>query len=333
MTSAEILEAVDPVAYIGQYTDLELKADGDWWGLSPFTDEQTPSFSVNPEMRSFYDFSSGKSGNLVEFVKEYHNCSIPEAYAKLRQFAGLTEQNGDNPTSRRLASAKIAKTYKQRQRVAKEQAPALNENYLSRYRWSPEKLQPWADEGISYDVMRAFGVRYDPLDNRIVYPIRDTEGQLRCVSGRTCDPDYKAKKLRKYTYTTPIGCLPILFGLYEHKQKILEKKEAMIFEGCKSVLKCCTWGMENGVALLTSHLSQPQFRLLIQLASYHGVTLVFALDSDVDITKDREIMNLCKYAHVEWVKNQDGLLEPKEAPVDRGLEVWNQLYERRVRLS
>lgn len=332
MTAAEVMEAVDMVEYIGQYTDLTQKGE-EWWGISPFnTEEKTPSFSVSPSIHAFCDFSANKSGNLIEFVKEYHGLTVGQAVRHLKQYAGIQDEEGSENQSLRLLSSGIAKKFRRKPDSKQTPAPPLDERYMKRYVWDEGKLKLWADEGISLDVMRSFGVMYDQLDNRIVYPIRDTDGNLRCVSGRTCDPDYKAKGLRKYTYTTSIGSMPVVYGLYEHMEQIVAAKRVILFEGCKSVMKLATWGNNLGAALLTSHLSKTQFRTLMQLASYHSVTIVFALDSDIDITKDHEIMQLCRYAKVEWVKNRDGLLLPKEAPVDRGIEVWNTLYERRTRL-
>jgi len=71
MEVSDILEAVDIVEYISQYCDLEEKGE-ELWALSPFKKENTPSFSVNPEKKCWYDFSSGLGGNLLDFVMKYH---------------------------------------------------------------------------------------------------------------------------------------------------------------------------------------------------------------------------------------------------------------------
>lgn len=88
------------------------------------------------------------------------------------------------------------------------------------------------------------------------------------------------------------------------------------------------WDIKNTGAVLTSHLNPQQFQILIKL----GVRVVFALDSDVDISRDVNIRRLLPYTQVEWVRNRNGLLEDKDAPVDKGLDVFTKLYEERVRL-
>lgn len=333
MEASEIVAAVDMAEYISQYTDLEEK-NGELWGISPFnTNERTPSFSLRKETGFFYDFSAGFGGNLVDFVMAHDHVTVAQAINILKRYAHIAEDSNGQP-HQRLSMVSIAKRYGRAGKPPpKCTAKILPDDYMEKFDFNREKLKDWADEGISYDVMRRYGVRYDAFDDRIVYPVRNLDGKIFCVSGRTCDPDYKAKGIRKYTYTTPIGSLPALYGLWENKEAIIDKKEAIVFEGCKSVLKAIDFGYNNSIALLTSHLSPFQTDALIKLASFHGVHFVFALDSDIDIMKDKNIMKLKTYAHVEWIKNRDNLLQEKESPVDRGKEVFDRLYTMREKLS
>ena len=333
MEASEIVASVDMEEYISQYTELHPK-NGELWGISPFnTNEKTPSFSLRKETGFFYDFSAGFGGNLVDFVMAHDHVSVAQAINILKKYAHITEDEDGKPRQR-LSMVSIARRYGRSARPpAKCTAKILPDNYMERFEFRSDKLKEWYDEGIPYEIMQNYGVRYDAFDDRIVYPIRNMDGKIFCVSGRTCDPDYKAKGIRKYTYTTQIGSLPALYGFWENKDAILKKKEAIIFEGCKSVLKGVTFGYYNCIALLTSHLSPFQMEALIRLASFHGVHFVFALDSDVDITKDKNIMRLKSYGHVEWVKNRDNLLQDKDSPVDRGKEVFDKLYTMRERLS
>lgn len=333
LDAADIVAAVDMVEYISQYTELHEKG-GELWGISPFnTTERTPSFSLRKETGYFYDFSAGFGGNLVDFVMAKDHVNVAQAINILKRYAHITEDESGQPTQR-LSVVSVAKRYRTSTRPPpKCTAKVLPDDYMSRFEFRQDKLKAWNDEGIPYEVMRDYQIRYDAFDDRIVYPIRNLDGKIFCVSGRTCDPDYKSKGIRKYTYTTQIGALPALYGLWENKESILEKKEAIIFEGCKSVLKAVGYGYSNGIALLTSHLSQFQMESLIRLASFYGVRFVFALDSDVDITKDKNITRLARYAHVEWIKNRDNMLQDKESPVDRGKEVFEKLYTMRQKIS
>lgn len=330
MEVSDIIDAIDAVEYISQYCELEQRGR-EWWGLSPFKDEKTPSFSLDPETKYYYDFAAGVGGNLIDFVMRYRGVTVRKAVAILRDYAGL---EGEVVNLQHLPATKVAKKFRESQKKeAVVHNASLPEDFMDRFEFRRDKLQIWADEGISFDTMRRFGVRYDSLDNRIVYPIRDYEGRLISVCGRTCDPDFKEKKLRKYTYLNSLGgSLNTIYGVSEHMDSILEKKELILFEGAKSVMLASEWGIENCGAVLTSHLSQHQLKYLIPLASFHDVRIVFALDAEVDILKDANIQKLRSYASVEWVRNRDNVLDPKDSPTDKGKEVFLSLYEQRQKL-
>lgn len=332
MEVSEIVDAIDIVEYIGQYVDLEQKGR-EYWGLSCFKEENTPSFSVDPEKKVFADFSSGISGNLIEFVVQHDKVSVSQAINILKKYAGIKDDDAGANGTIRLEATKIAKKYRDRIRhTPVSTAKPLPSNIMSQYEFRRDKLQLWADEGITFKTMFDFGVRYDAFDDRIVYPIKDFDGNIISVSGRTCDPNWKEKKLRKYTYLQSIGSLNTIYNISDSLDDVIAAKELLIFEGAKSCMKAYDWDYRNCGALLTSHLSLNQMKYLIKLCSFNNVVLVFALDSDVDIRKDETISKLRKYARVEWVKNYDNLLGDKESPVDRGLEVWEQLYMNRIKL-
>lgn len=326
MDVAEIIDSVDIVEYISQYIDLEQRGR-EFWGLSCFTDEKTPSFSVDPLKKVYCDFSSGKRGNLIQFVIDHDNVSVADAIRTLKRFAGITDDDGDEHVVTRLEATKVAKRYRDMVRhpprmIAKPMPPDCMEHYELRR----DKLQLWMDEGISWKTLMRYSVRYDAFDDRIVYPIKDYDGNIISICGRTCDQDYKEKKLRKYTYLHALGSLDTLYAFSDNRQAILNAKEIILFEGAKSCMKACDWGIYNTAALLTSHLSINQMRFLIKLCSFNDVVVVFALDSDIDITKDDNIRKLCDYARVQWIKNNDHLLQPKDSPTDRGKEVYEELY-------
>lgn len=326
MEVRDIIEQVDIVEYIKQFCELEEK-NGEWWGLSPFKEEKTPSFSVNSEKRNFYDFSSGIGGNIITFIEKYNKCDFFAALEILKKYAGVSGEVNVTP---RLTCTKIAKRFSKRAQKHKEiKYSVLPDNYMERYEDNRGKLKVWADEGISYEVMKKFCVRYDTFSDRIVYPVRDYEGNIINVCGRTLDSNYKEKKLPKYIYFKPLGCLDTLYGFSENREAILDKKEIILFEGAKSVMLADGWGVKNTAAVLTSHLNDLQLLFLIKL----GVRVVFALDEEVDIRNDENIQKLKRYVRVDWVKNRDHLLSEKMSPVDAGVDIWKNLYERRMKMN
>lgn len=323
MELSDLISSIDILEFLSQYTEFSEK-NGEYWALSPLKEENTPSFSVRREENTFYDFSSGVGGNVLTFVRFYHKCGYAEAIEKLKEYVGF---DGAVRSHQKLAATEIAKRYsppKKTTKVAKQ--TILPDDYMQRYEKRDDKLDVWRAEGISNASLDKFQVYYDSFSDRLVYPIRDCDGNIVNVGGRTLDKAWKEKGLRKYTYFKAWGELNVIYGLSENLDSIKQKGEIILFEGCKSVLIADTWGIHNTGAILTSHLNPNQMRLLARLAC----RVVFALDKDVAVREDHNINRLKQFVKVEYIWDKDNLLNDKDAPVDKGLEAWKKLYEGRV---
>ena len=323
MELSELIESIDILEYISQFTEFTEK-NGEYWALSPLKEENTPSFSVRKEENTFYDFSSGVGGNVLTFVRFYFKCGYAEAIEKLKEYAGL---DGEIRPHRKLAATEIAKRYAQPKKSPKtSKSTILPDDYMERYEKRDDKLAVWEQEGISRASLDRFQVFYDSFSDRLVYPIRNPDGKIVNVGGRTLDPHWKEKGLRKYTYFMSWGELRTIYGLAENRDAILQKGEIILFEGCKSVLLADTYGIHNTGAILTSHLNPNQMKLLAAL----GCRVVFALDKDVCIRDDHNIKRLKQFVNVQYLWDKDNLLGEKDSPVDRGQETWKKLYEGRL---
>lgn len=327
MELSEFIDSIDIVQLASQFTDLTEK-NGEFWGISPITypPERTPSFSVRRETNSFYDFSSGVGGTAVTLVEYCKKITKHEAIEWLKQYCGKE----GIVVSQQLAASKVGKQFAPPRKTQKQSSKqvSLPDNYMEQYERRDDKLAVWEAEGISREALQKFDVRYDSFSDRLVYPIRGQDGKIVNVGGRTLDPKWKEKNLRKYTYFRGWeGGMGVIYGLWENMKSIKEKKEVIIFEGCKSVLLADTYGFYNTAALLTSHLSPKQMKLLIKL----GCRVVFALDKDVDIRDDYNIKQLRQFVNVQYVYDKNDLLGEKDSPVDKGKDVWKKLYEERRR--
>ena len=327
MDLSELIESIDIVEFLSLYVDLKQNGD-EWWGLSCFKEEKTPSFSVRRDPPCFFDYSSGIGGNVFTFVRYFYHCSATEAVEFLRNYVGVDGKNSENATPRRKMSAvQICKRFSAPKSTRKaSEKTVLTDSHMDRYEKRDDKLEVWRREGISDDVLDRFQVRYDAFSDRLVYPIRSTEGKIVNVGGRTLDPNWKEKGLKKYCYFYNWGTLDTIYGLSENLEAVKKHKEIILFEGCKSVLIAATWGIDNTGAILTSHLNPNQMLILAKL----GVRVVFALDKDVDILKDHNIKKLRHYVPVEYIKDEHGLLDDKDSPVDKGQETFQKLFEGRV---
>lgn len=327
MELGDLIDSIDIVEYIGQFVELEERGD-EWWGISPFTDppENTPSFSVRPLTGKFFDFSSGIGGSVFTFVKFYFKCTGREAVEKLKAYAGCESQEFA-PKEKMSATLTCEKYARPKTRSKIDKSTVLSDNYMERYEINRDKFQIWVDEGISEDALRKYQVRYDSFADRLVYPIRSVDGKIVNIGARALDPQWKEKGQRKYCYYFQWGVMQTIYGLAENMESILRKREIILFEGCKSVMKADSWGITNTGAILTSHLNPAQMKILARL----GCRVVFALDKEVDIRKDHNITKLKDYVNVEYIRDKDGLLDEKDAPVDQGKDVFLSLYEGRIR--
>lgn len=322
-----LLNEVDIVEYISQYVDLE-ERNGEYWGLSPFTDEKTPSFSVNKEKQNFFCFSSGIGGSVLTFIRKYFGVTLWRAVEILKQYAGFS---GTLICTKRLDAVKVSKRYKRNKKeIKKIEKPPLNcmEKFIVDY----NKTQIWEDEGISRESLRKYEVKYDPLTNRIVYPIKDINGKIVNVGARTLNQRYKELGIRKYSYLYKWGTIDILYGLNESLLYAKESKELIIFEGAKSVMKCDTWGIKNCCALLTSHLGTNQIGILLKVCVENNIKVIFALDKGVRINQDPNIKKLKNFLNIYYIWDYRDLTYDKESPVDQGKEVFEKLYSERLKL-
>lgn len=325
MDLEELLGRIDIVDYVSQYVELIFK-NGEYWGHSPFNDkDMNPSFSVNKEKQVYMDFSSGKSGDILGFIQEYHKCSFKEAINKIKEFLNVSEDEIFIETPEII---KTLRKYKNFPKCKKNtERKTLSPSYMNNYSKEPIKL--WLDEGISQEVMDRYNVRYDRTKDAICFPIYDTCGNMINVKGRNVMPLWKELGISKYFYYFKLGTLNYFWGLNFKIDIIKACREAIIFEGEKSVMKMDGWGIENSVALCNGALTDEQLILLIKL----GVNVVFALDKDKDPTKDNNIKKLTRYCMVEYIKDTQNLLGEKDSPCDKGLEVWQTLYKERRRLK
>lgn len=320
MTWEDLLEEVDIVEYIEQYVELEYRG-AELWGLSPFKEENTPSFSVDPVKQQFYCYSSGLGGNIYSFIMEYHKVTFPKSVDILREYLGC---DGDATIIQRPPIVKLLKKLQPKNKREKDTSDRkiLASNYMDRF--EKRDITWWQKEGLQQEIMDKIGVRYCPIQRRIITPIWDNEGRLINTSNRATF-DYKMELAPKFIYSFPIGTTDFLWGLHINKDKILEKKEVILVESYKSVMKLMGWGIENAVAVLTSHLNSHQLKILIGL----GVNVVVAFDKDARPRQDEEILKLKRFCKVEFIEDKQGLLGEKDAPCDNTFNIWQELYEKR----
>lgn len=322
----EINSNVDLLEYVSQSIDMEKRgSSGDYFGHCPLHIDITPSFCITPSKNSFHCFSCGSGGQLIGYLIQYEHLSLDEAVSKAAKLA-----NFDMSTmchSQTMRYLKHIRRILHNSKNPQEEHSILSESEYAKY--PKEDIPEWLDEGIHQDVLDLFEVRVDNYSNRIVYPVRDIDGKLINIKGRTRYENYKALRLPKYINYFPVGTVDYFQGLNITKPYVEEQGEIIIFESVKSVMKAYGWGYKNCASAEKHTLTDEQIRLLIKLK----VNVVFAYDSDVDYfikATGENIEKLKMITNVYVIQDRDRLLGgtvAKNAPVDCGEQTWRTLYQ------
>ena len=219
--------------------------------------------------------------------------------------------------------------------------PQLDKKILNRFVFDKGVLKIWKDEGISFNTMEKYGIKYDPIENCIIIPNYDINNNLISIRGRFLGED-AAAKYKPIVYGRKVLSHPSAFNLYGiniNKAAIQASGKAIIFEGEKSVLMMDTYYGNNNCSLATlgKNISIQQIRLLTKL----GVSeVIIAFDRDYTDYKtmcqkraeyQKLAKNLKSYFNVSIIMDLDcSKLGYKDSPIDKGKEVFEELLNNRM---
>lgn len=279
---------------------------------------------------------SGDIITLVSYIKDYKTHAFINSLKWLHEACGLKftsrptkkkEENKKDPLALFRSIVSDDSSSKNRENELK----VYDDSILNSYIMKPHKIL--LDEGISIQSQKKYNVCYCPRSKRIVFPYRyhnGDEDSYLGASGRTTIEDYDVLDIAKYYAMPPFSKGATLYGYAEGYEGIQQSKMVVVFEGEKSVLKTCTFGYNNAVAVGSHSITPQQRSLLLGL----GVEIVIAFDNDVD---ENEIVERCnefiKYRKVSYIRDRDGLLDGKDSPVDKGYKVYINLLKNRIRVN
>jgi len=298
----EVRQASDVVAVIGQYVPLK-KAGQNWKARCPFHQEKTPSFNVNPAKQIWHCFGCGKGGNVYTFLMEYEKVSFIEAVRTLAQRAGINlpanaqeYQPGAHDLlyqanefaakffQERLAgpSGQIAREYLKTRGV--EQATSDLFRLGSAPNAWDELIKAATREGLSLPLLKEAGLvvpneretgHYDRFRHRVMFPFFSLGGRAIGFGGRSLDDKPTAKYLNSSEspiYHKGRG----LYGLFQARSAIAERREAVVVEGNLDVIIPFQAGFRNVVATAGTALTSDQCKLL----SRYAARVVLCYDAD-----------------------------------------------------
>ncbi|WP_316158352.1 MULTISPECIES: DNA primase [unclassified Bradyrhizobium] len=275
---------------VGKRVKLK-KAGREWKGLSPFQQEKTPSFYVNDQKGFYHDFSSGKHGNIFDFVMETEGCSFPEAVERLAGIAGLAlpavtpdaaRQERQRKTlydvmelAAKFFSDTLASRHGARARGYLADRAILPQTQLQfRLGYAPPDrfgLKEYlGGQGVPVADMVEAGllvggddipVPYDRFRDRVMFPITDLRGRVIAFGGRALQKDVPAKYLN--SPETPLFHKgDNLYNLPSARQAAHNGAPLIVVEGYVDVIALVAAGFAGAVAPLGTALTESQLSLI-----------------------------------------------------------------------
>lgn len=290
------MDAVDEVKsrlniedVIGEYVQLK-RAGRNWKGLSPFSDERSPSFMVSPEKQIWHDFSSGKGGNVFSFIMEVEGLDFKGALELLARKAGVdleqyrkkgSGQRGENKErlydlleatttyyqKNLLQNTEALKYLREKRQFTKETILEWQLGYspntgtalidfLRTKGFTPEEMK---SAGVSAQRFRGIG---DMFRGRVMIPLCDAQGRVIGFTARLLRDDPNAPKYINTPQTPLYDKSRHVFGLHLAKEMIRKQKFVVVSEGNLDVIMSHQIGVRQVVATAGTALTEQHLQTL-----------------------------------------------------------------------
>lgn len=308
-TIDKIFETARVEEVIGEFVTLK-KSGSSYKGLSPFTDERTPSFMVSPVKGIWKDFSTGKGGNAISFLMEHEHYTYPEALRYLAQKYNIEiEEAEQSSQEKELADeresmylvSKYAQDYYHKTLLNTQKGKAIGLSYFKERGFTDETIEKFQlgyclDEWDAFSseailkgyelnylektgltIVKDDGRQYDRFKGRVMFPIHSMSGRVLGFGGRILTNDKKAAKYLNSPESDIYHKSKVLYGLYQSKQTISKEDNCYLVEGYTDVISFFQKGITNVVASSGTALTPDQIRLVKRLTL--NITVLFDGDA------------------------------------------------------
>jgi DNA primase len=307
-TIDRVFESARVEEVIGEFVQLK-KAGSNFKGLSPFTDEKSPSFMVSPVKQIWKDFSTGKGGNSVSFLMEHEHFSYPEALKWLAKKYNIeieeTEQTDEqkaqvNERESMYLVSNFAKDYFHNLMLNTNQGKAIGLSYFKERGFTDETIEKFdlgycldewdnftkaaLEKGYDLKYLASTGLsivkenrQFDRFKGRVMFPIHSMSGRILGFGGRILKVDKKAAKYLNSPESDIYHKSKILYGIYQAKKEIAKQDNCFLVEGYTDVISFNQSRVENVVASSGTALTSDQIRLVNRLTK--NITVLFDGDA------------------------------------------------------
>jgi DNA primase len=355
----DLLNRVDIVDVVGRYVQLK-KGGANFMGLCPFHNEKSPSFTVSPTKQFYHCFGCGAHGTAVGFMIEYSGLGFVDAVKELAQGVGMTVPDQD-----RLLPAERAEVQAKSLALSEVMSKA-NDFYRQQLRGAQQPVAYLKGRGLTGEIAGRFGLgyapngwdslravfpdyeaaalveaglvidksdedgahrkRYDRFRDRIMFPIRNTKGQVIGFGGRVLDGG--EPKYLNSPETPLFQKGNELYGLFEARQAIRDAGYVLVTEGYMDVVALAQLGFPQSVATLGTACTPTHVQKLLRQTDH----VIFSFDGDAAGRRAaRRALDAC-LPHASDDKTLKFLFLPKEHDPDSYIrELGAEAFEQQVR--
>ena len=306
-TIEKVFETARVEEVIGDFVQLK-KSGSNYKGLSPFTEERTPSFMVSPAKQIWKDFSSGKGGTVITFLMEHEQYTYPEAIKyiankyniEVEETERTPEQiSEDNEKESLFLVSDYAKNYFKKN-LFDEEGKTIALSYLKERNFDHEIIQKFEigysvnvkdnfskaamDAGYKLNFLEKTGLtiikeneNIDRFRGRVIFPIKSMSGRILGFGGRILGSSNSIAKYINSPESLIYQKSKVLYGIFESKQSIVKNDNCFLVEGYTDVIKMHQCGITNVVASSGTALTENQIRLINRLTK--NITVVFDGDA------------------------------------------------------
>ncbi len=292
-TINEIKTRADILEVVGDFVDLK-KAGSSYRGLSPFTNEKTPSFYVSPSKEIYKCFSSGKGGDAISFIMELEGINYIEALKYLANKYGIEVEEEEQTDEQIQAQNEreslfiilnFAKDYFVETLWEHEEGKSIGLSYFKERGFSEEtirkfdlgySLDTWdgfmkaaEKKGFKREIMEKAGLilasenkTYDRFRGRVMFPIHNVAGKAIAFGARILTNNKKQPKYINSPETEVYHKSNIVYGIHQAKKEIRNADMCYLVEGYTDVISMHQSGVENVVSSSGTSLTKEQIQLI-----------------------------------------------------------------------
>lgn len=360
----EVKRRINLADLIGDYVTLKTAGVDSLKGLCPFHDERSPSFHVRPSAGYYHCFGCGESGDAIKFLQTIDHVTFTEAVERLAARCGMQlryqeggERKQEGPSKSRLLAANQAAAEFYVQQLATPEGVAARD-FMAERGFDAQAL---AHFGVGYAPRGWDGLRshligrgftpqellqaglmsesqkggYDRFRGRIIWPIRDTSGQVLGFGARKLYEDDQGPKYLNTPDSPVYHKSRVLYGIDLAKRTISQQKRAVVVEGYTDVMACHLAGETAAVATCGTAFGREHISILRRIMGddAHG-EVIFTFDPDEAGQKAamRAFADEKRFTAQTYVAVGTEGFDPADLRLHRGDEAVRQMFSQRAPL-